>query len=128
MSGTQDSDKTSKDVVTILGDVITLLDITPTDSEKKRLILYIGHAEQAIVLYLGRSIRVQDLPAGLDYIVENLAVTKFNKFHNEGEKSHSEEGLSFQFSVNDLAPYYPDLQAWIDGQVNTTRGATAIGW
>ncbi|MBT9655988.1 phage head-tail connector protein [Lactiplantibacillus plantarum] len=121
MIGTQDSYKK-------LENVITLLDITPTDSEKKRLTLYIDHAEQAIVLYLGRAVRISELPAGLDYIVEDLAVTKFNKFHNEGEKSHSEEGLSFQFNVNDLTPYYPDLQAWIDGQSNTTRGATAIGW
>lgn len=121
MSDTQDSYRK-------LDNVITLLGITPTDNEKERLILYIGHAEQAIILYLGRSVRISDLPSGLDYIVENLAVTKFNKFHNEGEKSHSEEGLSFQFNVNDLTPYYPDLQAWIDGQANTTRGATAIGW
>lgn len=121
MSNTQDSGKTLENVITLLG-------ITPNDSEKKRLTLYIDHAEQAIVLYLGRSVRISGLPSGLDYIVENLAVTKFNKFHNEGEKSHSEEGLSFQFSVNDLAPYYPDLQAWIDGQSKTTRSATAIGW
>ncbi|QAR36919.1 phage head-tail connector protein [Lactiplantibacillus plantarum] len=121
MSDVQDSDKTLENVITLLG-------IEPTDDEKDRLTLYIDHAEQAIILYLGRAIRVQSLPAGLDYIVENLAVTKFNKFHNEGEKSHTEEGLSFQFNVNDLAPYYPDLQAWIDGQSNTTRGATAIGW
>ncbi|WP_436647688.1 phage head-tail connector protein [Lactiplantibacillus plantarum] len=121
MSDLKDDDHTLQHVITLLG-------IEPTDDEEDRLTLYIDHAEQAIILYLGRAIRVQGLPAGLDYIVENLAVTKFNKFHNEGEKSHAEEGLSFQFSVNDLAPYYPDLQAWIDGQVNTTRGATAIGW
>lgn len=121
MSDSQDDGKT-------LSNVITLLGIEPTDDEKSRLKLYIDHSRQAILLYLGRSIRVSVLPSGLDYIVENLAVTKFNKFHNEGEKSHTEEGLSFQFNVNDLAPYYPDLQAWIDGQANTTRGATAIGW
>lgn len=121
MSDLKDNDATLKHVITLLG-------IEPTDDEKARLKLYIDHAEQAIVLYLGRSVRISELPSGLDYIVENFAVTKFNKFHNEGEKSHSEEGLSFQFNVNDLAPYYPDLQAWIDGQSNTTRGATAIGW
>lgn len=98
-------------------------DVELSENDKSRIGLYINHAKQAVMTLIG----VDDFPQELNYIVDNVVVAKFNKFHNEGLASINEEGLNMVFIQDDLKPYYNQLQAWIDNKEQGSNGK-AIGW
>lgn len=103
----------------------TLLGVTLDDADKGRVEVYITEAKQAIMVYIQQYLPDgAEFPTELNYLVDHLALAKYNKFHNEGLKSISEEGLSMSFSQNDLKDYLGDLQAWIDQHSN---GADMLG-
>lgn len=101
-----------------------LLGVTLDDADKGRVEVYIIDAKQAIMAYVGQYVDGEEFPQSLNYLVDHLALAKYNKFHNEGLNSISEEGLSMSFSQNDLKDYLGDLQAWIDQHSN---GADMLG-
>ena len=103
----------------------TLLGVTLDDADKGRVEVYITEAKQAIMVYIQQYLPDDaEFPMELNYLVDHLALAKYNKFHNEGLNSISEEGLSMSFSQNDLKDYLGDLQAWIDQHSN---GADMLG-
>ena len=103
----------------------TLLGVTLDDADKGRVEVYITEAKQAIMVYIQQYLPDgAEFPTELNYLVDHLALAKYNKFHNEGLNSISEEGLSMSFSQNDLKDYLGDLQAWIDQHSN---GADMLG-
>ena len=103
----------------------TLLGVTLDDADMGRVEVYIAEAKQAIMVYIQQYLPDgAEFPTELNYLVDHLALAKYNKFHNEGLKSISEEGLSMSFSQNDLKDYLGDLQAWIDQHSN---GADMLG-
>lgn len=103
----------------------TLLGVTLDDADKGRVEVYITEAKQAIMVYIQQYLPDDaEFPTELNYLVDHLALAKYNKFHNEGLNSISEEGLSMSFSQNDLKDYLGDLQAWIDQHSN---GADMLG-
>lgn len=103
----------------------TLLGVTLDDADKGRVEVYITEAKQAIMVYIQQYLPDDaEFPQSLNYLVDHLALAKYNKFHNEGLNSISEEGLSMSFSQNDLKDYLGDLQAWIDQHSN---GADMLG-
>lgn len=107
-----------------------LLGVTLDDADLGRVEVYIVDAKQAIMAYIGQYVpRYIDFPEDLNYLVDQLVLAKYNKFHNEGMNSISEEGLTLSFNQNDLKDYLGDLQAWIDRQSNgTDMDGNAIGW
>ncbi|MCH3922380.1 phage head-tail connector protein [Limosilactobacillus sp.] len=109
----------------------TLLGVELDDTEKARVQIYVEDAKQAIMTYVASYADDPSIfPDELGYIVDQMALAKFNKFHNEGMTSVSEEGLTLSFSSNDLKDYLPDLQAWIDRKTGADDSMTgrAIGW
>lgn len=103
----------------------TLLGVTLDDADKGRVEVYITEAKQAIMVYIQQYLPDDaEFPTELNYLVDHLVLAKYNKFHNEGLNSISEEGLSMSFSQNDLKDYLGDLQAWIDQHSN---GADMLG-
>ena len=103
----------------------TLLGVTFDDADKGRVEVYITEAKQAIMVYIQQYLHDDaEFPTELNYLVDHLVLAKYNKFHNEGLNSISEEGLSMSFSQNDLKDYLGDLQAWIDQHSN---GADMLG-
>lgn len=103
----------------------TLLGVTLDDADKGRVEVYITEAKQAIMVYIQQYLPDDaEFPTELNYLVDHLALAKYNKFHNEGLNSISEEGLSMSFGQNDLKDYLGDLQAWIDQHSN---GADMLG-
>lgn len=103
----------------------TLLGVTFDDADKGRVEVYITEAKQAIMVYIQQYLPDDaEFPTELNYLVDHLVLAKYNKFHNEGLNSISEEGLSMSFSQNDLKDYLGDLQAWIDQHSN---GADMLG-
>lgn len=102
----------------IIEDVKVLLDITDSDMDAK-LTLIIANAEKQVLSYLpdGTSI----VPSVLEYIVCELSIVRFNRIGNEGMSSYSQEGESITYG-DDISPYLPAIQAWLNTQQNNNRG------
>lgn len=108
----------------------TLLGVTLDDADKGRVEVYITEAKQAIMVYIQQYLTYwSEFPSELNYLVDHLVLAKYNKFHNEGMSSISEEGLSMSFNSNDLKDYLGDIQAWIDRNSDgKDLLGNAIGW
>lgn len=102
----------------------TMIDVELSDKDKERVMLYIDNAKNMILTLLS----VKEFPNELNYIVDDVVLAKFNKFHNEGMNSISEEGLSITFEPDELKKYYPILQVWLDNHNNQATNGKAIGW
>ena len=61
-------------------------------------------------------------PEELEHIIVELAVARFNKIGSEGLSSHSVEGESLSFTENEFAPFSAEIQAFLDGQKENSRG------
>lgn len=106
-----------------------LLGLDLDEKDEARVAIYIQQAKQAIMVYIRPYLDYDVFPLELDYLVDQLTLTKFNKFHNEGMNSISEEGLSMTFNSNDLKDYMPDIQAWIDSTgKDVSQQGRAVGW
>ncbi|PWT33909.1 hypothetical protein DKZ29_03410 [Limosilactobacillus reuteri] len=106
----------------------TLLGIELDDDDRDRVEAYIVQAKQAIMVYIRKYLDDDNFPTELNYLVDQLTLAKYNKFHNEGMNSISEEGLSMTFNSNDLKDYLPDIEAWIDSTGKGDLTGNAIGW
>ena len=106
----------------------TLLGIDLDDADKGRVETYIVQAKQAIMVYIRKYLDDDNFPIELNYLVDQLTLAKYNKFHNEGMNSISEEGLSMTFNSNDLKDYLSDIEAWIDSTGKGDLTGNAIGW
>lgn len=107
----------------------TLLGLDLDEKDEARVAIYIQQAKQAIMVYIRPYLDDDVFPLELDYLVDQLTLTKFNKFHNEGMNSISEEGLSMTFNSNDLKDYMTDIQAWIDSTgKDASQQGRAVGW
>ena len=107
----------------------TLLGLDLDEKDEARVVIYIQQAKQAIMVYIQPYLEYNYFPTELNYLVDQLTLAKFNKFHNEGMNSISEEGLSTTFDSNDLTNYLPDIQAWIDSTgKDASQQGRAVGW
>lgn len=61
-------------------------------------------------------------PEELEHIIVELAVARFNRIGSEGLSSHSVEGESLSFTENEFAPFSAEIQAFLDGQKENSRG------
>lgn len=106
-----------------------LLGVELDNADKGRVETYIVQAKQAIMIYIRKYLDDDTFPTELNYLVDQLTLAKYNKFHNEGMNSISEEGLSMSFNSNELKDYLPDIEAWIDSTgKNDDLAGNAIGW
>lgn len=107
----------------------TLLGLDLDEKDEARVAIYIQQAKQAIMVYIQPYLEYNYFPTELNYLVDQLTLARFNKFHNEGMNSISEEGLSMTFDSNDLTNYLPDIQAWIDSTgKDASQQGRAVGW
>lgn len=107
----------------------TLLGLELDQQDQERVKAYIVQAKQAIMVYIRPYLEDNTFPIELNYLVDQLSLAKYNKFHSEGMNSISEEGLSMSFNSNDLKDYMPDIQAWIDATGNDdSQKGIAVGW
>ena len=62
-------------------------------------------------------IKNTEIPLGLEYIVEEATIRRFNRIGSEGMKSESVEGHSVTYLDEDeLAPYESAIVAYLDAQ------------
>ena len=62
-------------------------------------------------------IKETEIPLGLEYIVEEATIRRFNRIGSEGMKSESVEGHSVTYLDEDeLGPYESAMVAYLDAQ------------
>jgi hypothetical protein len=62
-------------------------------------------------------IKETEIPLGLEYIVEEATIRRFNRIGSEGMKSESVEGHSVTYIDEDeLAPYESAIVAYLEAQ------------
>lgn len=102
----------------ILDDVQTALDVDDTEHQPM-IELYIRLACKSVALYTGED--YSNLPDELTGIITEMALAKFAKRGNEGKTQAGEEGLTDQWSEDDLAPYISQLNAYRDNKAQSGR-------
>lgn len=113
----------------MMDDIQALLGVELDEPTRKRVEVYVKHAKQAIMVYIGPYVADDSVfPEGLEYLVAQMVLAKYNKFHNEGMTSVSEEGLTLTFRPSDLDGYTKDLQSWIDQQPGSDTMGEIVGW
>lgn len=95
-----------------------LLGFTEDDSRDELLNKLIDLATARLKLLIGG----KEPPEELEHIIVELAVARFNRIGSEGLSSHSVEGESLSFADNDFAPFMSEIQAFLDGQKDNSRG------
>jgi hypothetical protein len=96
-----------------------LLGIPADDTELDgKLLLIVKSTTARLKLLLGGI----DPPEEMDHIILDVAIMRFNRIGSEGLSSHSVEGESLSFSDSDFDGFSAEIQAWIDGQKESTRG------
>lgn len=102
----------------ILDDVQTALGVDDTEHQPM-IELYIRLACKSVALYTGED--YSNLPDELTGIITEMALAKFAKRGNEGKTQAGEEGLTDQWSEDDLAPYISQLNAYRDNKAQSGR-------
>lgn len=104
----------------VLDDVKILLDIPEEETGlNNKLNLIIENAEKQVLSYLPSG--TESVPTVLEYIVCEMAVSRFNRIGNEGMSSYSQEGESITYG-DDISPYLHAIQAWNNMQKDNTKG------
>lgn len=71
--------------------------------------------EKRLLGKLKRSLKdVSVVPDELDYIVDEVTISRFNRIGSEGMSSESVEGHSATYSDNDFKAYQSDIDEYID--------------
>ena len=104
----------------VLDDVKILLDIPEEETGlNNKLNLIIENAEKQVLSYLPSG--TESVPTVLEYIVCEMAVSRFNRIGNEGMSSYSQEGESITYG-DDISLYLPTIQSWNNMQKDNTKG------
>lgn len=103
----------------ILNNVLTALGANDDSGHVSMIELYIKLACKSVALYTGED--YNNLPDALTGIITEMALAKFAKRGNEGKTQAGEEGLTDQWSEDDLAPYISQLNAYRDNKVASGR-------
>ena len=95
-----------------------LLGFTEDDSRDELLNKLIDLATARLKVLLGGI----EPPEELEYIIIDVANARFNRIGSEGLSAHSVEGESLTFTNDDFKGFSADIQAFLDGQKDNSRG------
>ena len=95
-----------------------LLGLENDDSKDDLLSLIISLVSARLKILLGGV----EPPEELEHIIVDVAIARFNRIGSEGLSSHSVEGESLSFAENDFDPFMSEIQAYLDGQKDNSRG------
>lgn len=102
----------------MLEQIKQLLGLTDDTSRDDLLATIMNLATARLKLLLGGI----EPPEELEHIIVELSVARFNRIGSEGLSSHSVEGESLSFTENEFTPFLSEIQAFLDGQKENTRG------
>ena len=95
------------------------IDIETEDTDlDSKLCLIISNTTARLKVLIGGI----DPPKELEHIILEVSVIRYNKIGSEGLSSHTVEGESLSFSEDDFEPFSAEIQAFLDSQVDATRG------
>lgn len=95
-----------------------LLGFAEDSSRDELLTLIINLATARLKLLLGGI----EPPDELEHIIIEASVARFNRIGSEGLSSHSVEGESLSFTNDDFEGFSGEIQAYLDGQKDNSRG------
>lgn len=95
-----------------------LLGLENDDSRDDLLNLLIKLVTARLSLLLGGI----EPPEEMEHIIIDVAIARFNKIGSEGLSSHSVEGESMNFTKDDFEGFSAEIQAFLDGQKDNSRG------
>lgn len=103
----------------MLKELKILLGISEEDtSQDPKLNLILSSVRSRLKALLGGL----EPPEELEYIINDVAVIRFNRIGSEGLSAHTVEGESQSFTTDDFAAYKDDIQAYLDGQADAKVG------
>ena len=91
-------------------------DVTPELEEKLELIL------ESVQARLKNLLGGMEIPDSMEYIVIEVAISRFNRIGSENMSSHSVAGESITYTENDFAPYMDEIQAFLNSQEGHSIG------
>ena len=95
------------------------IDIETEDTDlDSKLCLIISNTTARLKILLGGI----EPPEELEHIILEVSVIRYNKIGSEGLSSHTVEGESLSFSEDDFEPFSAEIQAFLDSQMDATRG------
>lgn len=63
---------------------------------------------------------LKEISSGLDYIVVEVSIKRFNRLKNEGMKTYSQEGESIAFNDNDFAEFSTEIKRLANKNLGST--------
>ncbi|MBU8567583.1 phage head-tail connector protein [Virgibacillus pantothenticus] len=105
-----------------LNNVKTLLGIEEDDLQDRPLTIIISNVRAHLTLWLKKHTDLKEIPEELNFIVEELAIARFQRIGSEAMKSESVEGHSVTYNEDDFAPYLSILSAYIPYDEEKKRG------
>ncbi|RWZ59888.1 phage head-tail connector protein [Halobacillus fulvus] len=97
-----------QNVKAVLGIQDTLQDQT--------LSVIIKNTQSHLKIWLKKHAELEDIPEELTFIVEELAISRFQKLGSEGMESESVEGRAVTYREDDFRPYRDILETYIPKQ------------
>lgn len=92
-----------------LQDVLTL-----TKGDEEQINVIYRMTEKRLIGRLNTALSgVISIPEELDYVVDEVTISRFNRIGSEGMTSESVEGRSATYSDDDFAPYISDIDGYI---------------
>lgn len=91
-------------------------DVTPDLEEKLELIL------DSVQARLKNLLGGLEIPDSMEYIVIEVAISRFNRIGSENMTSHSVAGESTTYIENDFDPYMDEIQAFLNSQEGHSIG------
>ncbi len=85
------------------------------------LTIIINNTESHLRIWLKKHAGLEEIPTELNYIIEELAVIRFQKLGSEGMKSESVEGHSVSYNEDDFKPYSSILDTYKPQQHKTGK-------
>ena len=103
----------------MLNELKIMLGIAKEDTDlDEKLELILSNVAARLKVLLGGI----DPQPNLNHIILEVAIIRFNRIGSEGMSSHSVEGESTNYAMNDFDGYMDEIQAFLNTQENNKRG------
>lgn len=96
----------------IKSNVKAILGIEDTLQDKV-IDIIIKNVQSHLKIWLKQHADMDSIPSELDFIVEEMAISRFQKLGSEGMASESVEGRSVTYNEDDFNPYRSILETYI---------------
>ena len=100
-----------------LDNIKVLLSLAEDNSQDEILAILLNNASRMICVYLG----IEELPATLEFVAEDMAVMKYRKLGAEGVRQEKIDVLSTTYVTNDLNPFKDILNQYKDNSLGGKR-------